>query len=141
MSAGGGWRFAGKSRGASLPDRPPGPDRGGEGQRHVADPDGLAGCLRVAVQCDHPKEEQFIDLADQSVAPGLVEHLDRRLPYPIRVVGYGELRQRRFDQPAGDLGVAAESEQGEAKAFPDLEQLVGLVPDLLGPPGPPVLAP
>ncbi len=90
-------------------------------------------CLRVAVQGNDPEEEKFIDLLDQPVVPAPVEQFDRRLPRPVGVVGNREVRQCGFDRPASDFRVAAESEEGEAKAFPDLEQRVGLVPDFFGP--------
>ncbi len=87
----------------------------------VADLAGSTGRRRVvgplAVQGEDPEEKQLVDLVDHAVASRCVESPDR-LPHPIRVVGYGELRQRRFDRPAGDLGVAAKSQQGEAVGVP-----------------------
>ena len=61
----------------------------------------------------------------------LVEPRDQRPPDPVWVVGYGEVCKGRFDPTTGCLGIAAEPEKGEAKAFSNLEQRIGPVPGIL----------
>src|SRR5262249_44011533 len=85
-----------------------------------------------AVPGRDPEEQQLVDLADQPIAPRVVEQRDRWSLDPVRVVGDRKLRQLRCDLLAGGPEVPAESQQGVAQALAAREQLVGLVRGLLG---------
>src|SRR5262249_22385709 len=68
--------FARKPPGAPPADLMPGTKRRGQSKRGIANTDGLLYSFAVAIKCKHPKEEQLVDLSDQSSSQVPIEHLN-----------------------------------------------------------------